>query len=86
MSNIVEIESSYLFDCPHCNGTIEVKKNEINCCIFRHGIFKSTGQPVNPHMPKAQCERLVINDIVYGCCKPFQFFPNEKMIKPCDYI
>ena len=30
----------YFFQCPNCNGDIIVEKNELNCKIFRHGIYK----------------------------------------------
>ena len=34
--------------CPHCNITIEVL--ELNCQIFRCGIYKNTLEQINPHM------------------------------------
>ena len=32
----------YIFKCPHCDLLTIVGKNESNCCIFRHAVFKST--------------------------------------------
>lgn len=28
--------------CPHCQGYVIIKKNEINCRIFRHGVVIKT--------------------------------------------
>ena len=32
------------FICPHheCGGMVEVPPNQLNCKIFRHGIYKKT--------------------------------------------
>ena len=59
------------FLCPWCNGDIEVKESELNCKIFRHAIYKSTQEPINPHSPKHECEDLITKGNVYGCAKPF---------------
>ena len=48
--NIAQEDGDLLiFKCPHCNEDIEVLRNEINCHIFRHGIFKADYQQMNPH-------------------------------------
>ena len=26
--------------CPHCDNLVEINVSEINCAIFRHGIYK----------------------------------------------
>jgi len=68
--------------CPHCNEFVMIE--ELNCCIFRHAIYKTTFQQVNPHASKEECERLVQEESVYGCCKPFKIVNNEAV--ECDYI
>ena len=70
------MEDIYLLKCPHCNIDIIVKKTELNCCIFRCGIYKNNSMPVNPHLTKIECDKLVIDNKIYGCSKPF------KVIKP----
>lgn len=75
--------NSYLFACPHCGGYIQVAKTDINCQIFRHGQYKS-GQPVPPHASKHVCDRLVAENLVYGCCKPLKF--DGQTVRICDYI
>jgi len=65
---------SFVFDCPHCSGVVLVAQNEMHCRIFRHGVFKSNGAPINPHASKVECDRLLECNLIYGCGKPFQVF------------
>ena len=85
-----KIENNFLiFECPWCEEFVVVGKNEINCCIFRHGTFKGTGEQINPHMPKEECDRLKSLDLIYGCSKPFRVIlkDDEKyLVSECDYI
>jgi hypothetical protein len=67
-------------ECPHCKTMIIVE--EINCGIFRCGIYKLSGLQINPHLVKDECDR--IKDEIWGCGKPFRI-ENNKLIK-CDYI
>jgi hypothetical protein len=78
MDNIIE--------CPHCKAFIIIK--ELNCKIFRHGIYKNNYEQVNPHAPKDVCDELVNNELVYGCCKPFQIIEENGKYNAviCDYI
>jgi len=71
-----------IFVCPHCNIMIEVI--EINCAIFRCGIYKNTGKQIEPHLSKYLCDTLKENDKIWGCGKPFQLI-NDKLVK-CDYL
>jgi hypothetical protein len=84
------------FECPHCKGFIQVEKTALHCRVFRHGYFYRKDEKgniflleqINPHMPKEQCDRLVSENKIVGCSKPFQIVSEgEKMIaKICDYI
>ncbi len=87
MSEIKLIEDFYLFECPNCNSEIIVAKNELNCHIFRHAYYKSNFQQVNPHLSFEECKKLIENDLVFGCCKPFEIiYENNKMLAiKCDY-
>jgi hypothetical protein len=79
----------YLFvNCPHCKEPIIIYLNEINCAIFRHGIYKETYHQIHPHMPKEECDRLILLNVIYGCGKPFRLIKEEKNYKAevCDYI
>jgi hypothetical protein len=62
----------YIFTCLHCEGTIIVHRNELNCRIFRHGVFKANQEQMNPHCPKEECDRLVAENLIIGCGKPFR--------------
>ena len=75
-----------IIQCPHCQDYIEIQ--ELNCCIFRHGLFKETGQQINPHESKQICDQYSHRKLIYGCGKPFQIIKNgEKFeIQICDYI
>ena len=93
MSKKVEYISennSYVFSCPHCDGTVQVNQNEVNCQIFRHGIMKSDGTQVNPHLSKEQCEQLFDQNLVPGCCKPFRLIRGSngmvESVEMCDWI
>jgi len=82
--SFIQEYNSYIFSCPHCNATIIVDKNDINCRIFRHGIIKTSNKQIDPHSPHDYCEMLVKNNLIYGCGKPFIF--NEEYVEKCDYI
>jgi hypothetical protein len=84
------IDGIYYFECPHCKALTQVLQNEVNCQIFRHGAFKLPGTPsINPHLPQAECERLVSAGLVYGCGKPFRLIvENGRVVRAveCGYI
>ena len=73
--------------CPHCDGTVVVE--QLNCQIFRHGVYKANGQQMNPHTPKEECDAAVEKERIYGCGKPFKVVLNEESKYTaiiCDYI
>jgi hypothetical protein len=61
--------------CPNCNDYVIIK--ELNCGIFRHGILKTTGEQIDPHSSKDVCDMFVLNDLIYGCSKPFRIIVLE---------
>jgi hypothetical protein len=74
----------FIFECPHCKLLIIVKKEEINCKIFRHGVLKDTLTMINPHSSKEICDELKEKDLIYGCGKPFSF--DGEKVEIIDYI
>lgn len=38
--------------CPHCFDEVIIKKDEVNCKIFCHAVYKHNFQQINPHTPK----------------------------------
>ena len=76
--------SDHAVICPHCGGMVVVAAKDINCKIFRHGVIKATGQPMDPHTPKKECARLIREGLIYGCAGPFKF--DGVTTQVCDYI
>lgn len=68
--------------CPHCGVSVLIA--EINCAIFRHGVFKNTFHQIPPHATKTDCDEWKRTEQIYGCGKPFKLV-NGVAIK-CDYI
>ena len=80
-------DNAYVFECPHCDILLQVNKEQTNCRIFRHAIYKNNYIQVDPHLPKEMCDNLVKNNLVFGCCKPFQLFLTDNPYADiCDYI
>jgi hypothetical protein len=81
------IEDFYVFNCPQCNEEIIVFKDELNCKIFRHAIYKNNYQQVDPHLPERECYELTKTNSVYGCCKPFEIIykDNKFLAVKCVY-
>ena len=75
-----------VLSCPHCNEYIIMEK--LNCAIFRHGIFIQSGNQINPHASKMDCDRYSREKVIYGCGKPFRVIKiNDKFITEiCEYI
>jgi hypothetical protein len=77
-------------NCPHCDIFIEII--ELNCCIFRCGIYKHNYTQIPPHSTKSECDRLIKNHEIYGCGKPFRIrtcgskHPYTYKIESCDYV
>lgn len=85
---MIEQDNYLLFSCPHCLELVMVAKKELNCCIFRHAIYKNSYDQVNAHLDKRVCEYLTRENLVFGCSKPFKIVYdglNYEVIK-CDYI
>ena len=80
--------SDLIFYCPWCNGTIVVKQNELNCKIFRHGMYKNNGKQMDPHLSKQLCDEAIENDLIHGCGKPFRVTGSgdDLITEKCDYI
>ena len=73
--------------CPNCDELVMI--NELNCCIFRHAILIETGQQIDPHTSKEDCEELVKSGKIYGCGRPFKIVVLEDgqwEIQKCDFI
>jgi len=76
---------------PECNVAIEIL--EINCAIFRCGIYKHNNAQIHPHLSKEDCDMLKQENKIWGCGNPFQLTveninQSQKIFKlnKCDYI
>ena len=73
--------------CPHCDQSCEIL--ELNCRIFRCGIYKNTMQQMDPHASKPKCDALAATGQIYGCGKPFRVVADASgalVVVKCDYI
>ena len=70
------------FTCPHCKIMIDVL--EMNCKVFRCGIYKSDGKQIPPHLTEEECKAL--GQTIWGCSKPFLYNIETKKMEKCDYI
>lgn len=85
--NTNELTKDIVVSCPHCQSPILIE--QLNCKIFRHGIFITNGQQMNPHETKEVCEYFVANKMIYGCGKPFRIISaiNGSLVAiVCGYI
>ena len=78
--------NDYIFECPHCKDLIQVEREQINCRIFRHAIYKSDYTQIDPHTNQKDCELLIDKNLVYGCAKPFMINTENMTAIACDYI
>jgi hypothetical protein len=67
-------------ECPHCHIGIEIA--EVNCGIFRCGIYKDTYLQIPPHLPEPEC--IALRDRIFGCSRPFRILHGK--LEKCDYI
>jgi hypothetical protein len=78
--------------CPHCHEYVLIYLKELNCRIFRHGVYKETLQQIDPHMSKDMCNQLLEKNLIHGCGKPFQVIEKKINNKTeynsiiCDYL
>ena len=72
-----------IVQCPHCSIYIEII--ELNCKIFRCGIYKYNGLQINPHMSETECTFLIKTNAIYGCSKPFRI-TAEGHVESCAYL
>ena len=59
-------------ECPYCFMKILILKKDFNCKIFRHGVYKKNSKQIDPHMKKKDCVKLVKENKIYGCGKPYK--------------
>ena len=76
-----------IITCPNCNSYLSI--TQLNCGIFRHGIYKKTNEQIDPHLSEENCKKLIESNQIYGCSKPFQIIVQDNgdwIVQKCDYI
>jgi hypothetical protein len=81
--------TNIIIECPHldCGQMCEIV--EMNCKIFRCGVYKHNFKQIDPHLPKDVCMKLTETGAIYGCGKPFQIVQDISggiTVVVCQYI
>lgn len=76
------------YECPYCKEYIIIYDNELNCRIFRHGVYKIDMKQIDSHASKIICDKLYNEKLIYGCGKPFMIknINGKNNIEKCNYI
>ena len=84
---VIRDDNILIFKCPWCDDQITVLIKELNCKIFRHAIYKDSFKQINPHSSKNKCDKLLSNNKIFGCSKPFELidFENNYKVQKCEY-
>lgn len=88
MHHVTQCNDGYMFQCPHCKMHIHIAWNDVRCRIFRCGVYSDTLIPIPPHSTKEYGDRLLKQNRVYGCTRPFQMIETNGTwhVSACDYI
>ena len=82
-------DDAFTFSCPHCKDLVQVLRGDMNCQIFRHGVYRHSGQPLGPHTSEDKCRDVVNRGLVYGCAGPFRVRLTDDTtgtVETCEYI
>ena len=71
-----------IINCPKCKQFIIIE--QLNCCIFRCGVFKYNGEQIPPHLEQKKCQQLIEQRLIYGCGQPFRIV--DGVAEKCDWI
>jgi len=81
------IMNEIIVECPKCKCSIIIE--QLNCKIFRCGIYKNTYIQIPPHSNKDFIDNLLSQNKIYGCGEAFRIIMNNKneyeAIK-CSYL
>ena len=77
---------NFVVMCPSCETPVLIE--QMNCAIFRHGIFKQYATQIPPHSSQVDCDAFVKNGLIYGCGKPFTIVIVDGLpvAEHCGYI
>jgi hypothetical protein len=63
--------SHSVVECPHCRNLLFLHVKPGQTLVFRHGILKENFNLVDPNVTNEECQLLLQNKKVIGCCKLF---------------
>ena len=75
----------FILVCPYCEEHILILKADINCGIFRHGVFKTSMESIPPHSSKQDIDTWLQEAKMFGCGQPFRLDVLGKISK-CGFI
>lgn len=70
-------EKFITINCPYCQELIEIYN--VNELFYRHGYYKSSGDPIPVDLHDRVCETYVKSKIIYGCGKLFMLIVDYDM-------
>ena len=66
-------DGNLIFNCPHCDKYIIIPLSSLNGNEnFIHAIFINNYEQVDPNLTEIECQYLLENNMVFGCCKKFK--------------
>jgi len=57
--------------CPHCDNLVFLRVKPGQTLVFRHGLLKETFQLIDVNLTSDECQSLMNEKKVIGCCKLF---------------
>jgi hypothetical protein len=80
-------DNKLILKCPYCEEFFIIYKKELNCKIIRHGSYKTDYKQIDPHLCKEECDRLLNENLIYGCGKPCEIIEetDKYTIIKCEY-
>lgn len=63
-----------IVECPKCKCSIIIE--QLNCKIFRCGVFKNNYIQIPPHSNKQFIDNLLIQNRIFGCGQAFKLILN----------
>ena len=67
-----------------CGLMIEMRYDQLNCKIFRCGVYKKYGKQIDTHSTKEVCDQIFKDNLIWGCGKPYMF--DGTKVEICGYI
>ena len=80
---LIITDDLYIMTCPHCTMVSICLKTELNCKIFRCGIFKASFGQIGQHLTEEHARALKNADLIYGCSCQYMVDLNKGFVIAC---